>query len=529
VEATLTLPSVAPRTGINPWFIAATVMLATFMEVLDTSVANVALPHIAGNLSASVDEATWVLTAYLVANAIVLPLSGWFSSLFGRTRFYMACVAIFTVSSLLCGVAPSLPLLVLFRVLQGLGGGALQPISQAILVESFPREKQGVATAFYGMGVVVAPVIGPTLGGWMTDNFSWRWIFLINIPFGILSILLTTMLIKDPPDFVRKTFKTGLKLDYIGLGLLATGLAALEIMLDEGQREDWFSSHMIVAAAVVAVVALVGVVAWELRQSDPVVDFRILKNRSFAVAAVTMYAVGFVLYGSTALLPIFLQTMLGYTALLSGLVLSPGGVAMMIGFAMVGRLLGWLQPRTLIIFGLLVSAFGTYQMSGFNLNVDFSTATWARTWQAFGLAFLFVPINVAAFATMPREKLGYATGLMNLFRNVGGSAGIAMVTTMMARRSQFHHGTLVGHLTPLDAGYGDMLNGTASTLVAQGASAADAAGQAQGLVYGLVQRQASMMAVTDTFFVLSLVFLAMVPLAFLIRRSAPPTGPVHVD
>jgi DHA2 family multidrug resistance protein len=286
---------------------------------------------------------------------------------------------------------------------------------------------------------------------------------------------------------------------------------------------------MIVAAGVMAVVALVAVVVWELRQADPVVDFRILKNRSFAVAAVTMYAVGFTLYGSTALLPIFLQTMLGYTALLSGLVLSPGGVAMMIGFAIVGRLLGILQARTLIVFGLLVSALGTYQMSGFNLNIDFNTAMWARTLQAFGMAFLFVPINVAAFASIPREKLGSATGLMNLFRNIGGSAGIAMVTTMVARRSQFHQGTLVGHVTPLDPGYGDMLHGTASTLVGQGASAADAAGQAQGLVYGLVQRQASMMAVADTFFVMSLVFLAMVPLVLLIKRTAPPSGPIHVD
>src|SRR4030095_5608633 len=277
--------------AVSPWIIAATVMLATFMEVLDTSVANVAPPPIAGTLSASVDEATWVLTAYLVANAIVLPLSGFLSTLFGRKRFYMACVGIFTVSSLLCGIAPSLGWLIVFRILQALGGGALQPISQAILVESFPREKQGVATAFYGMGVVVAPVIGPTLGGWMTDNFSWRWIFLINIPFGILSILLTSALISDPAHFVRKTFKDGLKLDYVGLGLLATGLAALEIMLDEGQREDWFGSTLIVAAAVTAAVALVAVVFWELRQRDPVVDFRVLKNRNFAVAAVTMYAV----------------------------------------------------------------------------------------------------------------------------------------------------------------------------------------------------------------------------------------------
>jgi DHA2 family multidrug resistance protein len=517
------------RRAINPWWIAGTVMLATFMEVLDTSVANVALPHIAGNLSASVNEATWVLTAYLVANAIVLPLSGWFSTLFGRKRFYMACVAIFTMSSLLCGIAPSLPLLVAFRILQGLGGGALQPISQAILVESFPREKQGVATAFYGMGVVVAPVIGPTLGGWMTDNYSWRWIFLINIPVGILSILLTTWLIADPPHLVRKTFKTGLKLDYIGLGLLATGLAALEILLDEGQRNDWFGSHMIVAAAILAFVCLVGVVIWELRQDEPIVDFRILKNRNFAVAAVAIYAVGFVLYGSTALLPIFLQTILGYTALLSGLVLSPGGIAMMIGFAMVGRILGFIQARWLIVFGLIVSGIGTYQMSGFNLEIDFRTAMWARTLQAFGLAFLFVPINVAAFSSIPREKLGYATGLMNLFRNIGGSGGIATIATLLARRQQFHQGNLVSHVTTLDPGYGELVQGMTANLVAKGASAADAAGQAHGLLYGLVQRQAAMMAVTDTFWVLSLVFLAIIPIALLLKAAPRPAGPVPME
>src|SRR5262244_9915 len=282
-----------PDGTINPWVIAVTVTLATFMEVLDTSIANVALPHIAGNLSAGADESTWVLTAYLVANAIVLPMSGWFSTLLGRKRFYIACVGIFTVSSLLCGVAPSLGLLIFFRVLQGLGGGALQPISQAILVESFPEEKQGAAMAFYGMGVVVAPVIGPMLGGWITDNYSWRWIFLINIPIGILSIALTTFLIFDPPHLVRKTFSTGLKLDYIGLGFLGAGLAALEIFLDEGQRDDWFGSNLIITAAIIAAISLVGVVVWELRQKDPIVDFRLLANRNFALAAAIMYAVGF--------------------------------------------------------------------------------------------------------------------------------------------------------------------------------------------------------------------------------------------
>jgi len=513
--------------AVSPWIIAATVMLATFMEVLDTSVANVALPHIAGNLSASVDEATWVLTAYLVANAIVLPLSGFLSTLFGRKRFYMACVGIFTVSSLLCGIAPSLGWLIVFRIMQGLGGGALQPISQAILVESFPREKQGVATAFYGMGVVVAPVIGPTLGGWITDNYTWRWIFLINIPIGVLSVLLTTWLIVDPPHLIRRTFANGLRLDYIGLSLLTIGLGALEIMLDEGQRKDWFGSNMIVVAALLAVLCLVGVVIWELRQKEPVVDFRILANRNFALAAVSMYALGFTLYGSTTILPIFLQTVLGYTALLSGLVLSPGGFAMMIGMAVVGRLLGRFQARWLIVFGLIVAASGVFRMASFSLDVDFSTAMWARTIQALGMAFLFVPINTSAFSTVPREKLAYATGLMNLFRNIGGSGGIAMVTTTLARREQFHHQVLVSHLTPLDPAYGEMLRNTTAAIAARGSSVVDAANQAQAILYATVQRQAAMLAVTDTFWILAVIFVAMIPLAVFLKPTSPQAAP-HV-
>ena len=521
--------STAPTKPIvSPWVIAGTVMLATFMEVLDTSVANVALPHIAGNLSASVDESTWVLTAYLVANAIVLPLSGWFATLFGRKQFYMACVAIFTASSLLCGLAPSLGWLILFRVLQGLGGGALQPISQAILVESFPREKQGVAMAFYGMGVVVAPVIGPTLGGWITDNYSWRWIFLINIPIGALSIGLTTWLIANPAHLLRRSFANGLRLDYVGLGLLSVGLASLEIMLDEGQRKDWFGSNLIVVSAILALVCLVAVVVWEWRQDEPMVDFRILMNRNFALGAASMYALGFALYGSTAILPIFLQTVLGYTALLSGMVLSPGGVAMMLGMAVVGRLLGRFQARSLIVFGLIVGAVGLFEMSAFTLDIDFSTAMWARTIQAAGMAFLFVPINTSAFGSVSREKLAYATGLMNLFRNIGGSAGIAMVTTILARREQFHQQVLVGHMTPLDPAYAETLRATTSAIAARGASLVDAAGQAQGVVYGMVQRHAAMLAVDDTFWVLALVFLAMIPLALMLKPTTQ-RGPIMTE
>jgi DHA2 family multidrug resistance protein len=513
----------------NPWVIALTVMLATFMEVLDTSVANVALPHIAGNLSAGVDESTWVLTSYLVSNAIVLPLTGWLSSLFGRKRFYMTCVGIFTVSSFLCGLAPTLPLLVLFRILQGAGGGALQPISQAILVESFPKQKQGMAMAIYGMGVVVAPILGPTLGGWITDDYSWRWIFFINIPVGVLSLLFTYLLIFDPPYLVRKNFRE-MKIDYMGLGLLSVGLGFLQIVLDKGERDDWFGSNFIIGCSAVALVGLVGAVLWELYSDDPVVDLRMLKDRNFAVATFTMFMLGFVLYGTTVLLPLLLQTLMGYTALLSGLVLSPGSLVVLIALPIVGRLTQIVEARWLVAIGLAITGFSLLHMAHFDLEIDFRTAVMAWTYSRLGMAFLFTPINVMAFYFIPKEKMNNATGLINLARNIGGSVGIANVTTLLARRAQVHQSTLVSHLTPLDPAYTASVSGASRFLMSQGSNPVQALNQAHGLVYGNLIRQASMLAYIDSFWLLGLTFLAMIPFMFLMKKiqlHGAPATPAH--
>ena len=500
-------------------------MLAIFMEVLDTSVANVALPHIAGNLSAGVDESTWVLTSYLVSNAIVLPLTGWFSSIFGRKRFYMVCVVIFTLSSLLCGLAPSLPLLVTFRIMQGAGGGALQPISQAILLESFPKEKRGMAMAVFGMGVVLAPIIGPTLGGWITDSYSWRWIFLINIPVGIISLVLTLFLVFDPPYLVRKSLREGARIDYIGIGLLSVGLGFLQVVLDKGEREDWFGSNFIIGCAVVAVVGLLGAFLWELSQKDPAVDFHLLRERNFLIATMTMFMLGIVLYGSTALLPIFLQTLLGYTALLSGLVLSPGGILVVILLPVVGKLLTHIESRWLVVFGLAILSLSLFHMASFNLEVDFRTAMTARIYQSAGMAFLFVPINVMAFYFIPKEKINNATGIINLARNIGGSVGIAGVVTMLARRTQYHQAVLVSHMTPLDPAYRAMLGGAGQMLVAGGSDPVLAAHQAQGLAYGVLMRHSTMLAFLDDFWLMAVVILAVIPFMFLMKKVQPHRGP----
>jgi MFS transporter, DHA2 family, multidrug resistance protein len=516
-----------PRT--SPWLIAATVMLATFMEVLDTSIANVSLPHIAGSLSATVDESTWVLTSYLISNAIVLPLTGWLSMLFGRKRLFIGCVIIFTISSFLCGLAPNLPLLIFFRILQGAGGGGLQPISQAILVESFSRKKQGMAMAVYGMGVVVAPIIGPTLGGWITDSFSWRWIFFINVPVGIAAILMTMALVEDPPYLIRKTLKQGLKIDFIGLGLLSVGLGFIQVMLDKGQTDDWFESRFIVTCAVIGILGLAGVILWELRQPEPLVDLRLFAQRNYSMATFMMFAMGVVLYGTTVLLPILLQTQMGYTAEWAGLVLSPGGLVTLFVMPLVGRLLAVFQPRWLVVCGLSILAVGMYRLSQLNLQTGFWTFVVTWTFSRAGMPFLFVPINVMAFAYVPREKTNNATGLINLTRNLGGSVGISLVTAAQSHMAQISQNNLSGNVTAVNSMYAARILSLRNALVAAGSDPVQAAHQATAVFYNMLLRQSAMVAYVNVFRALAWICLGLIPLMFVMKPAKPgaSAGPVH--
>ncbi len=511
------------RPAVNPWVIALAVTLATFMEVLDTSIANVALPHIAGSLSAGQDESTWVLTSYLVSNAIVLPLSGWLSSIIGRKNFYMGCVALFTISSFMCGLAPNLATLIVCRVLQGAGGGGLQPSEQAILADTFPPAKRGMAFAVYGMAVVTAPAIGPTLGGWITDNFTWRWIFFINIPVGILSILLTSRLIQDPPYFRRRKLSET-KIDYIGLGFVALGLGTLQIVLDKGQRDDWFESNFIVTLSLIAATALIFVIFWEWQHKDPIIDLHLFRDRTFGVSNLLMFMLGFALLGSTLLLPLFSQTLLGYTAEEAGLALMPGGFTIILLLPLVGFLLSRYTPRWLLLLGLVILSASLFHMTGFDLDIDFRTVAAARIVQAAGMAFLFVPINTAAYAFLPREKNNAASGLMNLARNIGGSVGISVVTTMLDRRAQVHLTNLSSHLSPTNPALQSMIQGASGALQAHGESAADATQRAYALVQGVVLRQATMLAYVDCFWLLGVAILLMVPMVFLIKKSKPGGG-----
>ena len=507
--------------GFNPWVVALTVTLATFMEILDTSIANVSLPHMAGSLSVSQDQATWVLTSYLVSNAIVLPVSGWFASRFGRKRFYMSCVALFTLSSFLCGVAPNLAALVFFRVLQGIGGGGLAPTEQAILADTFPPRKRGMAFAVYGMAVVLAPAIGPTLGGYITDHFTWRWVFFINLPVGILSLLLTARIVRDPPWLVEAR-KRVWRPDYLGLGLISLGLGSLEYVLDKGQESDWFAAPTITLFAVLAAAALVTFVIWEWRQEHPVVDVRMFRNRSFATSALLMLVLGVALYGSTVLLPQYEQVWLGYSAQQAGEALSPGGVMVILLLPLVGRLVSRVDARWLIAIGFaIISASLFHMVHALYPGIDFRTAVMIRVYQAAGLAFLFVPINTVAYQGIPPEKNNAVSGIINLARNMGGDIGIAFVTTVIARRSQFHQARLVSGLDPGNAWLHERLSGLALAMQRAGSSSADAARRAYAALGRQLAQQSQTLAYLDVLYLLAWFTAIMIPLVFLTRRARP--------
>ena len=521
--ATIALPVTHDQTkAINPWLIAITVTLATFMELLDTAIANVSLPHIAGGLATSYDEATWVLTSYLVANAVVLPLSAWLSRVFGRKNYYMSCVALFSLSSLMCGLAPSLGLLIFFRVLQGIAGGGLAPVEQAILVDTFPASKRAAAFALYSMAIVTAPAVGPPLGGWITDSFSWRWVFFINVPIGILSLILTSRLLSDPPEFKQEVAAARqggrLKVDYIGIALIALGFACLEVVLDRGERLDWFDSNFIVAFFAIAIVALVIAVVWELRQHDPVVELTLLKERNFALANAFYFLFGFVLFGSTVLIPQMLQFLYGYTATDAGFVLGPGAMVIVVMAPLIVRLVRRIPVSWMIGFGFAVLVCAMWYFASFNLATDYGHEAWARMLQGFGIAFLFVPTSQLAYSYLPKDKNNKASSLTNLFRNQGGSFGIAFVTTMLARRAQYHQAVLVTHITNFDRTLTDNLGRIAGRFVDHGYSAADAATSGIAQVAAIVQRQASILAFLDCFWLLGLVALVGPVLAIFIRK-----------
>ena len=504
--------------GHNPWAIALVVTMATFMEVLDTSIANVSLPHIAGNLSVSQDESTWVLTSYLVSNAVVLPISGWIASKIGRKRFYMICVVVFTTSSFLCGVAPSLGLLIFFRVIQGLGGGGLGPSEQAILADTFPPAKRGMAFAVYGMAVVLAPAIGPTLGGFITDHFTWRWIFFINVPVGLVSLFLTHRLVSDPPHIRNAKEKTG-GIDYIGLGLIAVGLACLEMVLDKGQEDDWFTSPFIVVMSVIAAVTLVSFVIWESKQKNPVVDVNMFKDRTFAVSNVMMLVLGIALFGSTVLLPQYTQVIMGYSAQQAGMALSPGGFVVIMILPFVGFLVSRVDARYLIAFGFVALSASMFYMSGHLYEgIDFKTAVELRVLQSIGMPFLFIPINTLVYSGVPPQKNNAVSGIVNLSRNMGGDIGIAFVTTLVSRRVQFHQDTLVARTSNYDATFRSTLGGVTRALEHAGASSVEAASKAMHVLYFQVQRQAMTLAYLDAIKMLAYFTAAMLPLLLLARR-----------
>ena len=516
------------RPRANPWLIAITVTLATFMEALDTSIANVAMPHIGGSLSASRDEATWVLTSYLVANAVVLPISGWIANRIGRKRFYMTCVALFTTASLLCGLSPTLGMLVFFRVLQGAAGGGLQPSEQSILADTFPPQKRSMAFAVYGMAVVLAPVLGPTVGGWIVDNFSWRWIFFINIPVGILSLYMTNRVVEDPPYLaaIRKR-KEGV--DYWGLGLLVVTIGALQVMLDKGQEDDWFSSRFIVTCTVIAAVGLVVFIWRQLHVEHPILDLRLFAQRNVGTTMFVLFMVGVSLYSSTVLIPQFLQEIMGYSAEQAGMAVSSGGLALMFLFPVAGFLAPKFDPRLLVALGFTVTTYGLYRMTGLSLNVPFSLAVSWRVVIALGLPFLFIPINTLCYAGIPQEKYNEVSGMSALMRNLGGSVGISFVTTLLARLTQKHLAMLNQHTVAGNGPFDVLRSGLAHAWMQRGGAMPDAVGRAGAQIFGMAQIQARLLSYVDVCWIMVLTTAVLIPMPFLMRRPKKlgPAPAVH--
>jgi DHA2 family multidrug resistance protein len=515
----------------NPWLIASVVSIATFMLVLDTSIANVALRHIAGSLAAGIDESTWVITTYLVANAVVIPVSGWLANVIGRKRFYMLCVAVFTVASLLCGLAESLPMLIFFRILQGLGGGGMAPSEQSILADTFPPEKRAQAFALYAVAVIVAPTVGPTLGGWITDNYSWNWIFFINVPIGVISLALVQWLVVEPEVLEKERAERlsgGLNADWFGIMLVVLALGCLEIVLDKGQREDWFQSNFIIGFALASATAFAAFIPWELSRKEPVVDVGLLFTRQFGMSFVMMMAVGAVLFSTIQLLPQLLQENFRYTAMLSGLALMPGGIAMLIATPISGQISGKVQPKYLMAFAMCVVALAMWHSTSLSPDASFGFFATMRVFQVAALPFLFIPISTAAYAGLPAEKTNQASALINVARNLGGSIGVSLAGALLAQREQFHQSRLVEHLYPSSPTYSQAIGNIARYFAAQGFALPDAQRRAIAQVGQMVQNQSALLAYMDVFFAFAVFAAIMVPLALTLKSvTMSKAAPAH--
>ncbi len=505
----------------NPWVVAMTVTLATFMEVLDTSIANVALPHIAGNLGATADESTWVQTSYLVSNAIILPMSGWLSTRIGRKRFYMMCVVLFTLSSMLCGMAASLPMLILFRVMQGLGGGGLGPSEQAILADTFSPEQRNMGFAIYGMAVVVAPAIGPTLGGWITDNYSWHWIFFINVPIGILSLFLTQRVVHDPPHVLQARRNRAERTDYFGITSIVIGVGLLQYVLDKGEQLEWLDSTLIRVAAAIAVVALVAMIWREWTHSHPIIQLRLLRNRNFASSTLSNFTLGVVLNGSTILIPQFLQLQLGYSAERAGWALSPGGIALAVLMPVAGILGSKFDPRRVIAVGFILTSASMFWMMRISPDVDFTTIVWMRVFQVVGLPLIFIPISTLAYVGMRQSDNNQVSGISNFVRNLGGAVGVSFLVSYLSRHRQISRVALASHLHQGNVFFDRYFSALQQSAINAGSSVADAGHRSLAQLQQIVDAQANVLAYISAFFVLGIIVALLVPLPFLMKRPSP--------